>query len=85
MKARTPAKRRAATKPVELRASGHQLGYLDYDGPSLDRGLLAVFLNGIEHMIGKRTLCEELDRRGYDLRTLRFSIRRKKPSRRRPG
>lgn len=84
MTARKPAKRRpAATKPVELRAGGHQLGYLDYEGPALDRGLLAAFLNGIES-IGKRTLFEELDRRGYDLRTLRFSIR-KKSSRRRVG
>jgi hypothetical protein len=55
--------------------------------------LIAHFIEGItmgdayryagrEHRAGDdRTLAQELDARGYDLTTLRFSIRRKEPHR----
>jgi hypothetical protein len=57
---------------------------LTYEGHPRDRGFLAAVFELFE-TVDKRTVLRELDRRGYDLRTLRFSIRRKKPTRPRKG
>lgn len=49
---------------------------LIYDGSRPTGGMLASFFERIEHP-DKKTLAAELDARGYDLTTLRFSIRKK--------
>lgn len=82
MRTRKPTKRHPG---AVLSASGDTsgvFGVIKYRGSDpTDRGMLAVFFEGME-TIDKHTLLKELDLRGYDLRTLRFSIK-KKPSRRR--
>lgn len=47
-----------------------------YNGPKQTGGLLASLFEQHRNSDG-RTLAQELDARGYDLTTLRFSIRRK--------
>jgi hypothetical protein len=47
-----------------------------YDGHKPTGGLLAYYFEHVENY-DKRTLSAELEARGYDLTTLRFSIRRK--------
>lgn len=41
-------------------------------------GMLAHYFEGMRYP-GDKTLAEELDARGYDIKTLRFSIEKKKP------
>jgi hypothetical protein len=50
-------------------------GALVYNGEKCTGGMLATWFERIE--LDKRTLAQELDARGYDLSTLRFSIRKK--------
>jgi hypothetical protein len=47
-----------------------------YDGNSSTGGMLATYFERLEYP-DKKTLAQELDARGYDLSTLRFSIRKK--------
>jgi hypothetical protein len=48
---------------------------LVYDGSNPTGGLLATMLEGVPYELDHKTLAKELEARGYDLSTLRFSIR----------
>lgn len=53
-------------------------GALTYFGPGSTGAMLASFFERLEYP-DKKTMAQELDDRGYDLTTLRFSIRKKVP------
>jgi len=68
-------RRRDNTLSVQWSARENALLY-HHDRSSSDGGMLAVYFEAMKWPADK-TLAEELDRRGFDLKTLRFSILRK--------
>lgn len=80
----TKRRRAPRAKPGELRAvwaksvEGRDLHFIRGEGvPRADGALLCHALTSKHYTTDERSLAEELHRRGYDLTTLRFSIRKK--------